>query len=777
LREALTLKTFPGIKAVDRYIVSAVLPYVCMAFAVLSAILLIQQSARFAEVLGETEAPLQLAVDVLLNLLPGVLIFSIPVAVLVGTATGFGQMGHDSELTAMGAAGVGSLRLIAPAFFLGCALSALTLYVAFGVAPAASQNLRAVALKAALYKIESPVDPRTFYTGIPGKVIYIRDGDKRSGEWQRIFMEWKEPDGQERLVTARAGRLDFGGERAELVLEDAVVTTLPAGGAEAIEKGAHVTVERSANMRLRDDRLNFGRDSLTRRIQEREPEIDELGWGGLVRRSLNAQDAAHRREAEIALHKRLTLGLSPLLFAFFGACLGLKVVRGGRSQGILLSLAYMLIYYLLSLAGEQLARAGSVAPLIGAWFPFVFSVGAGSLLLLGRRRAFAVPFGGMRLRHRAPGMGVREGSRERAYTVLGLIDRAVFWSLVRNFLLTLSVLVLIFMIFTASELLRFVVGNNVPASVLSLYLLYLLPYTFIAIMPVVTLLSVLITFALMVKRNEVVAWWSSGQSVFRLILPCIFFAAILGAAVWVVQEKVVPGADRRQNALRNLIKTGAIQSDAQPGRTWVTSPDSKHIYAYDTVSIDGRMSDLALYDFDEDRTNLTGVTMAPQAYASAGSGLQAEHVVLVDLKGDGAKVARADRAQVSEGESYALKDELKLKKPSEYDFATLSNYIKALKAGGAGVQPLVVALERRRVEPFFPLVMCLTAAPLALMFGRRGTLVALCVAIGAGLLFLGAMNALQELGSRDLLSAPVAVWSPSVLFLAAGLYFLSRART
>lgn len=771
------MKAFPGIKAVDRYIISAVLPYVCMAFAVLSAILLIQQSTRFAEVLGETEAPLQLALDVLLNLLPGVLIFSIPVAVLVGTATGFGQMGHDSELTAMGAAGVGSLRLIAPAFFLGCVLSALTLYVAFSVAPAASQNLRDIALKAALYKIESPVDPRTFYTGIPGKVIYIRDGDKRSGEWQRIFMEWKEPDGQERLVTARAGRLDFGGERAELVLEDAVVTTLPAGGAEAIEKGAHVTVERSANMRLRDDRLNFGRDSLTRRIQEREPEIDELGWGGLVRRSLNAQDAAHRREAEIALHKRLTLGLSPLLFAFFGACLGLKVVRGGRSQGILLSLAYMLIYYLLSLAGEQLARAGSVAPVLGAWFPFVFSVGTGGLLLLGRRRAFANPLGGVRLRHRALRMDVRGSSRGRAYTILGLIDRAVFWSLVRNFLLTLSVLVLIFMIFTASELLRFMVGNNVPASVLSLYLLYLLPYTFIAIMPVVTLLSVLITFALMVKRNEVVAWWSSGQSVFRLILPCIFFAAILGAAVWVVQERVVPGADRRQNALRNLIKTGAVQSDAQPGRTWVTSPDSKHIYAYDTVSIDGRMSDLALYDFDEDRTNLTGVTMAPQAYASAGSGLQAERVVLVDLKGDGAKVSHADRAQVSEGESYALKDELKLKRPSEYDFATLSNYIKVLKASGTGVQSLVVALERRRVEPFFPLVMCLTAAPLALMFGRRGTLVALCVAIGAGLLFLGAMNALQELGSRDLLSAPVAVWSPSVLFLAAGLYFLSRART
>src|ERR1700759_2284192 len=119
-----------------------------MAFAVLSAILLIQQSTRFAEVLGETEAPLRLALDVLINLLPGVLIFSIPVAVLVGTATGVSQMGHDSELTAMGAAGLGSFRLIAPALFLGCLLSALTLYVAFYVAPSASQNLRDIALQA-----------------------------------------------------------------------------------------------------------------------------------------------------------------------------------------------------------------------------------------------------------------------------------------------------------------------------------------------------------------------------------------------------------------------------------------------------------------------------------------------------------------------------------------------------------------------------------------------------------------------------------------------------
>ncbi len=749
-----------------------------MAFAVLSAILLIQQSSRFAEVLGETEAPLRLALEVLFNLLPGVLVFSIPVAVLVGTSTGFGQMGHDSELTAMGAAGLGSLRLIAPAFSLGCVLSALTLYVAFGMAPAASRNLRGIALQAALYKIESPVEPRSFYTGIPGKVIYIREGDKRNGEWQKIFMQWKGSDGQERLVTAKSGRLDFSGERAELVLKDAVVTTLPPGGAEAIERGAHVTVERSANMRVRDDRLNFGRDTLERRMRERGPELDELGWGGLVRKAGDVRDASRQREALIALHKRLVLGLSPMLFAFFGACLGLKVVRGGRSQGILLSLAYMLIYYMLSLAGEQLARASSLAPALGVWLPFLFSVCVGVLLLLGRRRASGIPFGRISLRRRGPFEGeVKRGSRWWGVSILGLIDRGVFWSLSRNFLLTLSVLVFIFLIFTASELLRFMVGNHVATSVLMLYLLYLLPYTFIAVVPVVTLLSVLITFAVMVRRNEVVAWWSSGQSVFRLILPCIFFAAILGAVVWVIQDKVVPGADRRQNALRSLIKTGSVESEAQPGRTWVSSSDSKHLYAYDSVSFNGQMRNLALYTFDDEQTDLTSVVMSTQSQVVSGEGLMVERAEVIDFKSEGAVVSRLANELMPGAETRMLNGELKLKKPSEFNFSALSAYIKALKAGGVSAQALAVALERRRVEPFFPLVMCLTAAPLALAFGRRGTLVALCVAIGAGVLFLGVMNAMQELGSRDLLSAPVAVWSPSVLFLAGGIYSLSRTRT
>src|SRR5215216_6656431 len=200
-------------RAIDGYLIKAALPYVLLSLTILSAILLIQQTAKFAEVLGSTETPLQLTLQVAANLLPSILIFTLPTSVLVGTATGFGQLGHDSELIAIRAAGVGTFRIIAPLMFLGAILSLFTFYVAFKVSPVSAQNLRDIGLQAALYKLESPVEPKSFYTGIPGKVVYVREGDKEKGLWGKIFIHWEEEEGEVRLVTARSGRLDYSGEQ------------------------------------------------------------------------------------------------------------------------------------------------------------------------------------------------------------------------------------------------------------------------------------------------------------------------------------------------------------------------------------------------------------------------------------------------------------------------------------------------------------------------------------------------------------------------------------
>src|SRR5213076_1698259 len=111
-----------------------------------------------------------------------------------------------------------------PALVIGLIATGAAAYLNLVEAPRSQQQLRAVALRSALYKLDSPVEPRTFTNDFPGYVIYVRDGDKEHGQWGRVFMQAQKPDNSTEMMTARAGRIDSSIEKSELVLQDAMRT-------------------------------------------------------------------------------------------------------------------------------------------------------------------------------------------------------------------------------------------------------------------------------------------------------------------------------------------------------------------------------------------------------------------------------------------------------------------------------------------------------------------------------------------------------------------------
>jgi lipopolysaccharide export system permease protein len=127
------------------------------------------------------------------------------------------------------------------------------------------------------------------------------------------------------------------------------------------------------------------------------------------------------------------------------------------------------------------------------------------------------------------------------------------------------------------------------------------------------------------------------------------------------------------------------------------------------------------------------------------------------------------------GDMQVFKDEKG--KPSELSAFDLSAYITSLRARGEDVQVLSSFLERKRVEPFSPLVMAFVASPLALAFGRRSAVSALCVAVIIGLVYWGLASGFQQLGGSGILPPRVAAWSPPFIFASVGMYLLSRVRT
>jgi lipopolysaccharide export system permease protein len=348
-----------GKKLIARYVIQGALPYVVLSLVLLTAILFTQQTGRFAELAIYTDLPISLAAEIAAALLPSVLILTLPVAVLAGIVIGFARMGSDSEIIALRAAGVGTWSLLWPALLIGLVVTAATVFLHFKEAPQATRDLRRVALQGALRKLDSPVDPRTFNTDIPGYVIYVRDGDKTSGSWGRVFIYAQQEDGSTRIVTARSGRIDSSNDRSELVLNDAVAMKIPKP-----EGAQHdYVVERLDQLRIT---INTGRAELLESFSKKDVTTEELDWNEL-RQQLDSGSLEEKNEAQRTLQRRLALSSAPLVFALFGGLLGMRVKRGGRGAGILLSIAVVVVYYLITLFGESLTRNNSVSAITGEW--------------------------------------------------------------------------------------------------------------------------------------------------------------------------------------------------------------------------------------------------------------------------------------------------------------------------------------------------------------------------------------------------------------------------
>ncbi len=763
-------------RLIERYVLKTIFPYGVAALLLLTAILFVQQIGRYFETVFRGVMPAQFVYGLALSVLPAVLVFTLPMAVLCGTIIGLGRMSSDSEIVAMRAAGISTWRTLWPALIIGLIATGAATYLNLVEAPRSQQQFRTVALRSALYKLDSPVEPRTFTNDFPGYVIYVRDGDKEHGQWGRVFIQTQDQDHATQLITARAGRIDSSAEKSELVLQDVVRTKIPAPGA----KDQSYAVDRLENLRYT---FQTGRADLIARLQKPDQNPDEMSFTTLWDR-LNKTTGAEHKDAAIIFHKRLAFALTPFVFALFGSALALRMRRGSRGFGVLVSLAILIGYYLLTLGGDQAARAGTVPPWVGAWFATAAILIVGLLTLLWRDRHFSWSL----RRRRGPSRPatVVDGSRVTAngrrkfrFAIANfptLLDMGVVRTMTLSFVFGFVALVLIFDVFTTFELWKFISANRAPTRIVAEYLFYLLPLISVELFPGSVLVAALMTYALIAKRKEAVAWWSSGQSVYRLMVPGFVFAMLIAAGSWFIQERIMPQSNVRQDALRARIRGNIAQLSVGADRRWLVSADGSRIYAYDFDDRRQMLLKPSIYEFDGEQIQLRRVINGEEGKWLPGNQFEVSKAQWLSL--DQPKVVReaADQLRINAVDPpSAFKPTVD--RPSQFDSNGLRSYIKALKVRGAETTALTVALQRKYSSPFTVLVMALIGMPLAIEFGRKSTVIALCSAVVVSLAFWLISSGFQQLGEHSLLPPPAAVWTPIVMFACGGLYFISRVRT
>lgn len=84
--------------------------------------------------------------------------------------------------------------------------------------------------------------------------------------------------------------------------------------------------------------------------------------------SLNKKiDEENYIKMAIEWHRKFTLSFACLLLFLIGAPLGAIIRRGGLGMPLVFAVIFFMVFHILNITGEKLAKAGSTAPWIGMW--------------------------------------------------------------------------------------------------------------------------------------------------------------------------------------------------------------------------------------------------------------------------------------------------------------------------------------------------------------------------------------------------------------------------
>ena len=755
---------------ISKYLIQAILPYFVFSWLLLTVIIFVQQASRYSDIFFSINIPKNLVWQLTFALVPNVIAFTCPMAVLVGVIIGLSRMQRDGELIAIRGSGVGNFQITLPIIFLGAILSIFTFLINLYGVPFAAQIVRKVALQTALYKLESPIEPGVFNTEINGYTIYVKDGDFEKGTWKNIFIYNEDKiTNQVRLITSKNGRIDYNENVSELLLENAFVHTFSTKNID--EK---YIFENVGQIRFA---IKTRRGELIEKLSSSGETPDELGLQELAQYALTKQ-GKERTEAQILWQRRIILSITPLIFAILGTAIVLRFNRGGRGFGIFLALISLVFYYLITLFGEQLARTNKISVLSASAIPIITSVFVISWFFLSNRLLLKNTFGKSRksLKVKLPTYKLNIVSNKNSYIGLntGILDFDIIFNLLKYFLLTFIFITSIYMIFTAFELWKFAGETDNGLTLLAKYLFYLIPFIYIQLAPSALMIATLATFVIKSRQNEIVTWTSAGQSVYRLLLPCFILMILLGFVNWGIQEMVAPKTNKIQDELRAQIRSRGITAKKE-GKFWVAN--DRRIFSFEIEESKNKpaqkVKNLSIYEFSEDQSKLQTMYRTTEAV------WEKDKIKFSDKSEK--QIWKDGKVEITQIPNDEINEKLNpfndlYERPSHLNTKEIKEQINKTESE-TEQRNFEVALEKKYTTMFLPFVITLFTAPFALSISRKGRVVTIGYAVGVWLLFMAVSNTFEQFGLNGYIASRFAVWSPLFLFSIIGIFLLSKVRT
>ena len=769
-------------RILDRYIAREVTRHSFLGLLIFTFVLFVPKLVRLMEIfVRHTGSGSQIA-TLFLCIIPSILVFTIPMAVLIGVLLGLSRMSMDSEIIALTSLGISRKRILLPVGILAVVGASLTLLMTLWLAPLALRTGRSIETTLITSQISFAVQPRVFDERFPHMVLYINDVSASGTHWKGVFLA------------------DTSGESgSQITLADsAIVVAEPALGKLELHLNGGSTHEFSRAMPDHYSITAFGRSDWPIEITSIGP-TQERAISNPERhtRDLFADHGPRWRDARVELHQRFAFPVACFVFALIAVPLGAQPRRGGRAAGTLLAILIIAAYYLLLVTGAGYARQGIVSPALGMWAANIV-LGVTALALFPRMERYRgeSPLPGFFSRYSAFRRLLRRRKtavRARVATARlengtisptihsslpSIVDLYILRRFFYQFFLIMLAFLFLFEIFTFFELAEDIRRHNAPFIVVMNYFRYLIPYSVYQFTPLGALVSVLVTIGILSKNNEIVAFKASGISLYRLAVPLLFAGLAVALALLILDDTYLPYANQRQDAYRAIIKGKPPQTHT-PLQRWILGENYK-VYNYDLFDPNERLfGGLSVIELDP-----ATFEMRRRVFANRARWLDDEKTWVLES----GWVRDFTPGAVERYSPFKVTTLPELSEPPSYfnrevlpailmSWRELRRYIESLQHAGFDVSSLTVQWHKKIAYPLIAPISMMLGIPFALLVGSRGAIGGLALGVGIGISYWAIAALTEAMGGIGQLPPLLAAWSPDLIFFFLALYFFFKMPT
>ncbi len=318
--------------------------------------------------------PLLIVLKLLIFKIPAIMVLFFPMAVLFTVLISLIRIIKDSELTVLRAGGIAVERVIAPIVFFSIMVSALSYITNEKVVPWANHISDGLLKKIEIKKPSPDILADTFFKESDGRYFYIRRIDTQTNVMEHVVI-YETGGNFPRVITAKQARWDG----QTWALENGIIHKYSPDGLISYQGKFQKMI-----IHVEQALYNYYQSQKTpmeMTTQELKAKIRTLKQSGIESDSL-----------KVAYHLKYSMPLSCFIFALVGIALVLLFITNpkelwGVVVAVIVALLSVGFYFFVMATCRSLARAGKIAPLLGAWGPNIFyAIVAILILILVRKR-------------------------------------------------------------------------------------------------------------------------------------------------------------------------------------------------------------------------------------------------------------------------------------------------------------------------------------------------------------------------------------------------------